>query len=277
MIVFDFAAASNILVAGAPKQGKSTATGTIVDALKSCQDAPGMEFVTIDTSKPHWDAEETLGVQRVMPVPQDMLRAQIDSIFDDIRVDVVKIGMIPDLDSARVVTEALRGMGLPVVYDPVMISTSGHPLMREDCLEYVIGELFPLCTLVTPNLPETEAILARLGKSGNSCEGAGEFFVRHFCTAFLLKGGHAEGEIVRDILFDTQGQIHEFTSERIHTSNLHGTGCTLSSAIACGLAQGLGLPESVKRGKALVNKAITAAKNLSIGSGNGPLIVFSAD
>ena len=132
--------------------GSDTSAGAGIQQDLKTITAMGLYGLTVPTAL---TAQNTLGVQRVMPVPQDMLRAQIDSIFDDIRVDAVKIGMIPDLDSARVVTEALRGKDLPVVYDPVMISTSGHPLMREDCLEYVIGELFPLCTVVTPNLPET--------------------------------------------------------------------------------------------------------------------------
>ena len=254
--------------------GSDTSAGAGIQQDLKTITAMGLYAHTVPTAL---TAQNTLGVQRVMPVPEDMLRAQIDSIFDDIRVDAVKIGMVPDLACARVVTDGLRGKGRPVVYDPVMISTSGHPLMSSDCLEYVIGELFPMCTLVTPNLPETEAILARIGKPAISCAGAGEILVKQFGTAFLLKGGHSEGEIMRDILFDTAGQAHEYISERIHTTNLHGTGCTLSSAIVCGLAQGLGLPESVKNAKALVNKAITAAKNLSIGSGNGPLVVFSAD
>ena len=151
-----------------------------------------------------------------MSVPEDMVRDQIDSIFDDIRVDAVKIGMIPDIACAGVVASALRGRNLPVVYDPVMVSTSGHPLMTPDCMEYVMGELFPLCNVVTPNLPESESIMAYLKKAGLSAEScsdsAGEVFARHFGTAFLLKGGHAEGEVMRDILYEADGRSHEYLS-----------------------------------------------------------------
>ena len=100
-----------------------------------------------------------------------------------------------------------------------------------------------------------------------------QVFARHFGTAFLLKGGHAEGEVMRDILYEADGRSHEYTTERIHSNNLHGTGCTLSSAIACGLACGLSLSESVQNAKKLVYEAIAAAKGLSIGSGNGPLLL----
>lgn len=258
--------------------GSDTSAGAGIQQDLKTITAMGLYALTVPTAL---TAQNTLGVRKVMAVPEDMLRAQIDSVFDDIRVDAVKIGMIPDLTCARVVASALRGKDLPVVYDPVLVSTSGHPLMTTDCLEYVVEELFPLCTLVTPNIPETESILAYLEKKGvsseNSCNPAGELLVNYSGAAFLIKGGHARGEIMKDILFDTDGRTHEFAAERIHTRNLHGTGCTLSSAIACGLAEGLGLPEAVQNAKALVNRAIIAAKNLSIGSGNGPLIVFSND
>ena len=234
----------------------------------------GLYALTVPTAL---TAQNTRGVQRVMAVPEDMVLSQLESIFDDIRVDAVKIGMIPDLACARAVTSMLRCRNLPVVYDPVMVSTSGYPLMREDCMEYVIEELFPLCTLVTPNLPESEVILKYMGHEVKSSEDftmkAGELFVEHFNTSFLLKGGHAEGEIMRDVLFSKDGTIHEFQTERIHTSNLHGTGCTLSSAIACGLASGFSLQDSVQRAKSLIYKSIAAAREVKIGSGNGPLIL----
>ena len=254
--------------------GSDTSAGAGIQQDLKTITAMGLYALTVPTAL---TAQNTRGVRRVMSVPEDMVRDQIDSIFDDIRVDAVKIGMIPDIACAGVVASALRGRNLPVVYDPVMVSTSGHPLMTPDCMEYVMGELFPLCNVVTPNLPESESIMAYLKKAGLSAEScsdsAGEFFARHFGTAFLLKGGHAEGEVMRDILYEADGRSHEYTTERIHSNNLHGTGCTLSSAIACGLACGLSLSESVQNAKKLVYEAIAAAKDLSIGSGNGPLLL----
>lgn len=254
--------------------GSDTSAGAGIQQDLKTITAMGLYALTVPTAL---TAQNTRGVRRVMSVPEDMVRDQIDSIFDDIRVDAVKIGMIPDIACAGVVASALRGRDLPVVYDPVMVSTSGHPLMTPDCMEYVMGELFPLCNVVTPNLPESESIMAYLKKAGLSAEScsdsAGEVFARHFGTAFLLKGGHAEGEVMRDILYEADGRSHEYTTERIHSNNLHGTGCTLSSAIACGLACGLSLSESVRNAKKLVYEAIAAAKGLSIGSGNGPLLL----
>ena len=254
--------------------GSDTSAGAGIQQDLKTITTMGLYALTVPTAL---TAQNTRGVRRVMSVPEDMIRDQIDAIFDDIRVDAVKIGMIPDIACAGVVVSALRGRNLPVVYDPVMVSTSGHPLMTPDCMEYVMGELFPLCNVVTPNLPESESIMAYLKKAGLSVEScsdsAGEVFARHFGTAFLFKGGHAEGEVMRDILYEADGRSHEYTTERIHSNNLHGTGCTLSSAIACGLACGLSLSESVQNAKKLVYEAIAAAKDLSIGSGNGPLLL----
>ena len=254
--------------------GSDTSAGAGIQQDLKTITTMGLYALTVPTAL---TAQNTRGVRRVMSVPEDMIRDQIDAIFDDIRVDAVKIGMIPDIACAAVVASALRGRDLPVVYDPVMVSTSGHPLMTPDCMEYVMGELFPLCNVVTPNLPESESIMAYLKKAGLSVEScsdsAGEVFARHFGTAFLFKGGHAEGEVMRDILYEADGRSHEYTTERIHSNNLHGTGCTLSSAIACGLACGLSLSESVQNAKKLVYEAIAAAKDLSIGSGNGPLLL----
>ena len=250
--------------------GSDTSAGAGIQQDLKTITAMGLYALTVPTAL---TAQNTMGIRKIMPVPEDMLRAQLDAIFDDIRVDAVKIGMVPDKSCACVIASALRGRNLPVVYDPVMVSTSGHTLMAPDCMEYLVEELFPLCTLVTPNLPEAEAVLKFLGQDGPSPEFAGELLSRHFGLSFLIKGGHAEGEIMKDLLFCKDGSHFEFSTEKIHTSNLHGTGCTLSSAIACGLACGLSLYDSVKNAKSMVYNAISAAKDLSIGSGNGPLIV----
>lgn len=250
--------------------GSDTSAGAGIQQDLKTITAMGLYALTVPTAL---TAQNTMGIRKIMPVPEDMLRAQLDAIFDDIRVDAVKIGMIPDRACASVLLSFLRGRNLPVVYDPVMVSTSGHVLMSPDCMDFVMEELFPLCTLVTPNIPETRAIMKYLGQDGPSPEFAGELLSRRFGSSFLIKGGHAEGEIMKDLLFCKDGSHYEFSTEKIHTANLHGTGCTLSSSIACGLAEGLSLYDSVKNAKTLVYNAIIAAKDLSIGSGNGPLIV----
>ena len=202
-------------------------------------------------------AQNTMGVSGVMSVGKEMVSAQLRAVLSDYNVGAVKTGMIPDRACAEAIVEALRDVSCPIVCDPVMISTSGTPLMSDDCIDYVSSELFPLCTLVTPNIPEAERL--SLPRSA-----AGRYNV-------LLKGGHASGEDMTDTLYLSDGTEHHYTSPRILTTNLHGTGCTLSSAIAAHLAMGCPLPEAVRLGKEVINKGLLGGVNLHIGKGNGPL------
>ncbi len=202
-------------------------------------------------------AQNTVGVQGVMPVPKDMVKAQLQAVLTDLDVSAVKTGMIPNRDCAEAVVEALQDVRCPIVCDPVMISTSGTRLMTEDCIDYVRRNLFPLCTLVTPNIPEAEY----LGDMSN-------------CNAVLLKGGHVDGDVMTDRLNLNDGGMFEFSSPRINTGNLHGTGCTLSSAIATYLAEGKPLLEAVRLGKEVIDRGLNGGKNLHIGNGNGPLWLF---
>lgn len=208
-------------------------------------------------------SQNTMGVQGVMPVPKEVVRSQMKSVMDDLDVAAIKIGMIPNVDIAREIVEMLRnnkGRKTCVVLDPVMVSTSGTRLMAEECIEYVKKELFPLCTLVTPNLPESQLLFP---------DGVGE--MNSFGTSFLVKGGHADGEEMTDRLYCNDGATYSYSSKRISTGNLHGTGCTLSSAIACALADGLPLNEAVAKGKRYIDLAIEAGRSVKIGNGNGPL------
>lgn len=209
-------------------------------------------------------SQNTLGVQGVMPVPADVVKSQLQSIFTDLRVDAVKIGMIPNIDVANVIINVIREQKkkriLPVVLDPIMLSTSGTRLMSEDCIELLVKELFPLCTLVTPNLPEYEVLSNHpLSSNLSSCN-------------LLIKGGHADGcEMTDKLLLKDEARCVSFSSQRIETRNLHGTGCTLSSAIATLLASGKSLSAAVKAAKEYMDKAILGGKDLTIGHGNGPL------
>lgn len=209
-------------------------------------------------------SQNTLGVQGVMPVPADVVKSQLQSIFTDLRVDAVKIGMIPNIDVANVIINVIREQKkkriLPVVLDPIMLSTSGTRLMSEDCIELLVKELFPLCTLVTPNLPEYEVLSNHpLSSNLSSCN-------------LLIKGGHADGCKMTDkLLLKDEARCESFSSQRIETRNLHGTGCTLSSAIATLLASGKSLSAAVKAAKEYMDKAILGGKDLTIGHGNGPL------
>lgn len=220
-------------------------------------------------------SQNTKGVQGVMPVPPEVVSSQLQSLFDDLDIRAIKIGQIPTQAVAQAIVSLLGSYlakhPLPVVYDPVMISTSGTPLMQSDCIEYVCDSLFPLCTLITPNLPEAESLTGLHLTSSETIIEAGNMLTSRYRTAFLLKGGHAETLDMTDHLFTAEGTHHTFTTLKIASKNLHGTGCTLSSAIATALAQGNSLPDSVSVAKALVTEAIRGGSTLHIGNGNGPL------
>jgi len=234
--------------------------------------------------------QNTMGVSDVMAVPPAVVAAQLKAVVDDLDVSAVKIGMIPDAGVAQAIVETLRPYlarhPVAVVYDPVMVSTSGHRLMAESCIGYVCQQLFPLCTLITPNLPETEELLRRQQPAiadiadtklltPGDIDRAGRWLVRNYQRAFLLKGGHAENawDEATDRLYDADGATYAYTSPRIETRNLHGTGCTLSSAIAARLAQGHRLPSAVSSAKEFVASAIRRSIHCEIGHGNGPLIL----
>lgn len=201
-------------------------------------------------------AQNTLGVSAVHAVPVDFVLAQMDAVIADIGVDAVKIGMIGGPDIVHAVADRLEAMpGVPVVFDPVMIATSGSVLADETTIA-AFGRLMRRATLTTPNLPE----LAALG---------GEEAVRSFGCALLVKGGHAEGSEITDRLIAADGTEHVWRDSRIETRADHGTGCTLASAIACGLAEGRPLPEAVERARAYVRAALSSAPGL--GAGRGPM------
>ena len=249
--------------------GSDTCAGAGIQQDLKTITALGHYAVTVPTAL---TAQNTVGVQRVMAVPDDMLRAQLDSVLSDISVAAVKIGMIPNAQSARIITAAVSQLRVPVVCDPVMLSTSGTQLMADECIDYIMQTLFPLCTLITPNLPEALRLSGL--PAGSDAEAMGRRLVSMCGTAFLLKGGHAEGRLMRDILYCPDGERHEYCSPRIDSPNLHGTGCTLSSAVAALLAEGRSLPEAVAGAKALIDKGIAGGRALRIGRGNGPLWLF---
>lgn len=209
-------------------------------------------------------SQNTLGVQGVMPVPASVVESQLHSIFSDLKVSAVKIGMIPNIDVANVIINVIRNEKkkriLPVILDPIMLSTSGTRLMSKDCIDLLVKELFPLCTLVTPNLPEYNVLSNHpLSSNLSSCN-------------LLIKGGHADGDEMTDqLLLKEEKRVETFTSPRIETRNLHGTGCTLSSAIAAHMASGKSLSSAVKAAKEYMDNAILGGKELTIGHGNGPL------
>lgn len=226
----------------------------------------GMTAITAIT------AQNTLGVRAIHAVPPDILAAQIDAVVEDIGVDAVKIGMLHDPDTVRVVAEAIRRHGLNrVVLDPVMVATSGDRLIAEATVAVLVRELFPLATVVTPNLDEAALLLGRPLAQATELPAAAAALQALGAPAVLLKGGHLAGEQVTDCLHLPDGSEQVFQSPRIASRNVHGTGCTLSSAIAAHLALGCALPEAVERARAYILGAIAAGAAVQTGQGHGPL------
>jgi len=208
-------------------------------------------------------AQNTRGVDAVHAVPPGMVAQQIEACLTDIGVDAVKIGMLGSVKLIQAVAAALKGVRVPIVLDPVMVSTSGDRLLPGNAVLALVKELFPLAALVTPNLPETKALVGR-GKT----EAAARKLIAFGARAALIKGGHATSATVDDVLV-WSGGVETYAFPRIRTRHTHGTGCTLSTAIACGLAQRLSLPLAVGRAREYVQAAIETAPGL--GKGHGPL------
>lgn len=218
-------------------------------------------------------AQNTRAVKAVQTLSPAMVRAQIEAVFDDLAVRAVKIGMLGDPEVIRAVAEGLRGRDLPVVLDPVMVAKSGDRLLAAEAIAALRSELLPLATVLTPNLPEAAELLngsqaaemADREAQGRALLALGPHWV-------LMKGGHDAGPVCTDLLMGPER--HSLSAPRIATRNTHGTGCTLSAAIAAGLAQGRTVPEAVSRAHRYLQGAIAAADRLRIGSGHGPVHHF---
>ena len=216
-------------------------------------------------------AENTERVFTSMAVAPDVISAQLDAIFADIRVDAVKIGVLPDAGAMRAVAAALlKYQPEIVVCDPVISATAGGDLMQGSALGAFIGGIIPLCSLLTPNIPETETLLGCKIETLTDIKAAALSLFAHGADAVLIKGGHLAGDAT-DILFDGK-EFHSFTHERVHTNATHGTGCTLSSAIAAYQAMGNTLPEAVRLAKEYLTGAIQ--HGLEIGKGKNPMDHF---
>ena len=221
----------------------------------------GMSVITAVT------AQNTCGVTAVQDISPDIITAQIDAVFSDIRVDGVKIGMVSRTESIHAIAEALKKWQPPViVVDPVMISKSGYPLLQPEACDALIKELLPLATLLTPNLPEAEAICGFSIKTEQEMEKAAAYIISLGAKAVLVKGGHLENS-ADDYLYDGKQGIW-LPGTRIQTQHTHGTGYTLSSALASNLAKGMPMIDAVKAAKAYVTTAIQ--HGIALGHGHGP-------
>jgi len=214
-------------------------------------------------------AQNTLGVHGVMPVPPDFIRQQIEVVMSDIGADVIKIGMLGDIATIEAVRDALAAFapGVPVVLDPVMVAKGGHALLAPAAVDS-LRRLLPRAAVITPNLPEAEALTGLTIRTEPAMRVAAAAILAMGVPAVLLKGGHLESVTVTDLLATSTG-IEVFSAPRIETLHTHGTGCTTASAVAAGLAQGLSLRDATMRARAYVRAAIAAAPGF--GHGHGPL------
>ena len=213
-------------------------------------------------------AQNTTGVRSIQESTPDFLKDQLDAIFEDIFPDAVKIGMVASSELIRVIADRLKFyQARNVVVDPVMVATSGSALMEDNAVQTLIEELLPLSTLVTPNIPEAEVLSGMTIENKDDMITAAKHIGDNYHCAVLLKGGHSIND-ANDLLY-ADGQLTWFTGRRIDNPNTHGTGCTLSSAIAANLAKGFALIESVQQAKTYISGALSAM--LDLGQGSGPM------
>ncbi len=222
-------------------------------------------------------AQNTQGVEAVLVVPPDFVARQIKVVARDLNIAAVKIGMLATSEVIEAVAGALESLpGVPVVLDPVMVAASGDILLDEDAIDTLRTVLLPRADLITPNLPEAAKLLDRdTAKDERTMSDQAAALKQLGAKAVLIKGGHAEGDEAVDILVDGAGELR-LAAPRVATGNTHGTGCTLSSAIAAELAKGASLRDAVTSAKAYVTAAIAAADQLGVGQGRGPVHHFHA-
>jgi len=213
-------------------------------------------------------AQNTLGVRTILEVRPDFLREQIDAVFEDIFPDSIKIGMVSSGELIDVIADRLKFYNAKnIVVDPVMVATSGSALIKTEAIKALVEKLLPIAPIVTPNIPEAEVLSDMRIKNRDDMIKAAEFIERHYGCCVLLKGGHSIND-ANDLLCEN-GRIVWFDGKRIDNPNTHGTGCTLSSAIASNLAKGLNLAESIKKAKVYISDALAAG--LDLGNGSGPI------
>ncbi|MBT2621127.1 bifunctional hydroxymethylpyrimidine kinase/phosphomethylpyrimidine kinase [Chryseobacterium sp. ISL-6] len=219
--------------------------------------------------------QNTQGVRKIYPIPVEAVADQIEAILDDIFPDAIKIGMVHTPQLVEVIVSTLsKYKKIPLVFDPVMVATSGHRLIEEDTITAIIERLFPIADVITPNMDEA-AILAHMKvETLDDLYTAGKQIKQLGCKSILLKGGHQETSMITSLFYDEHENYHCFETIKFNTNNTHGSGCTLSSAIAAYLALGKTLYDSVSLGQQYVYQAIENGKDVKTGLGNGPLNHF---
>jgi len=230
----------------------------------------GMSAITAIT------AQNTQGVKDIHPIPEDIINKQITAVMDDIGTDAVKIGMLHSSSVIRTVVKTLSQYNPGnIVIDPVMVATSGDKLLQDEAIATLIKEMLPIATVITPNLPEAEIILGHSIKTRDQFFEAAKELSQTKAGAILLKSGHFEDEELTDVLYIVKtDELVELPGTRINTKNTHGTGCTLSSAIAAQLALGYNLKEAIKKGLEYIHQSIQTGAAYQLGHGHGPVHHF---
>lgn len=217
-------------------------------------------------------AQNTTGVKAIHNVPPDFVRAQLLAVLEDILPDAIKIGMVHTVALVNIIAEVLEQYpDIPVVFDPVMIATSGDRLIEEDTVAAIVAKLFPLSALITPNMDEAALLAALPVANEKEMQQALTKITALGANAVLLKGGHLQTQQLTSFLANARGVVKIFASQKIDTKNVHGSGCTLSSAIACFIARGYNLTDAVSAAQDYVHDAIYNAADVVAGKGNGPL------
>ena len=219
-------------------------------------------------------AQNTQGVHSQLAIPPQMVHDQIIAVIDDLHPSFIKIGMLSNAEIVLAVAEALSHYSIPIILDPVIVSSSGHRLLSIKAQKVLKQKRRPIATLITPNIPEMQALTSMPLSTFSEKEKAAQHLMDYGIKAILLKGGHEEGNTKTDILFSKTAngiQHSTFSADTIPTTNIHGTGCTLSSAITAFMARGLDMQQAISHAKNYITQAITAGANVKIGHGFGPV------
>ena len=249
--------------------GSDSCGGAGIQAdIKTCS-ALGVYATTAITAI---TAQNTVGVKQIEAVSPMMVRRQIEAVLEDFTVDSIKIGMLCNAAIAHEVAATLSGSTIPIILDPVMVSTSGCQLLSNDAIEVIVKELFPLASIITPNIHEASLLTGVAINTPHDIATSAQFLLSHHCRAVLMKGGHFTTDPeATDRLFLHNGTSHTFTSPFITTRNTHGTGCTLSSAIAAYMARGCDMTHAVREAKMYLSQAIDISADVTAGKGHGSL------
>lgn len=252
--------------------GSDSGGGAGIQADLKAMSALGIYGASVITAV---TAQNTCAVTAVHEIPTEIIRAQIEAVLDDLDVRAIKIGMLATPEIIGAVADAIAGFDGPVVLDPVMVAKSGDALLAAEAVASLKERLLPRATLLTPNLPEAARLLSlRDAADQDEMVSQARALIALGAEAVLMKGGHAKGAICHDLLVGRAGVLAEFSAPRRMTKNTHGTGCTLSSAIAAGLAKGRTLKAAVRDAHTYLQGAIVAADRLGVGKGHGPVHNF---